>query len=241
MRTLWAIVAGTCLLLPSFGCGPGEGTPEPIALEGRWVGELESGLLLSGSSVVSLDVTRATADSEPTAVVIFGTGAAPTPPTDADVGWPPGLDPLEGDIVPVADGFVYRVSTGSRMDNRVRFDIPVTELWEPWCAIQVPFRTLPGSDEAQCLPNRPWTATPFECQLDEAGGEPVMMVECLKLTLCRRSRVCDCDVTGGCAPSVDGITMYLDVNFTDEEGVGTIVWMGEGMVSGSARVRFTRE
>jgi hypothetical protein len=237
MRVAEIVSLGSILVMA--GCGPGG--PDSTEIEGRWTGELVSGYLPSGSSRVVVDVELARVGEPVMATVVFGEGEAPAPPTDPDVGWPAGIDP-QGAGVPVADGFVYPSLDGTRTGDRIRVDIAVTDLWEPWCALQTPELIADGSDEAQCLPNRPWTTSPFECHLEADAENPDMLVDCLKLTLCRRTRVCACTGTDGCSPSRTGLTMELDLSVTGDTADATILWTSEDRDVGnqSARVHFTR-
>lgn len=239
----WALLA--CLMGSVLGCEEQGGGEGGVALEGRWVGVLESGFLSSGSTAVALEVERARTGEPVAARVVFGEGAPPAAPSDPEVGWPAGLDPLIG-AVPVADGFVYRSRGGMRMANVARIELAVTELWAPWCALQTPYALASGTDEAMCLPNRPWTAdSAFGCQLDEDAPEPAEPVDCLKLTLCRRARVCDCRTPSGCSPSQSGLTMALTltVDSTDSNlAFGALSWnIADTTVAGTARVRLTRQ
>ncbi|MDQ3031804.1 MAG: hypothetical protein M3Y87_05255 [Myxococcota bacterium] len=241
MRTSSLALVASALL--ALGCStedPGPGAT--VLAEGRWVGELESGYLHSGSSMIVIEIERARVGEPVVGHVVFGAGEAPSlPPTDPEVGWPPGIDPQIG-AVPVADGFVYESTGGTRTGDQVRIELAATELWAPWCEIQTPFQITTGSDEAQCLPNRPWTATPFDCHLDADDTSPELPVDCLKLALCRRTRVCAC-TTAGCNASPNGLTMYVDLLVTDDSAVGSIVWAspgGTGGANGTARVRLTR-
>ncbi|MBX3246533.1 MAG: hypothetical protein KF901_05060 [Myxococcales bacterium] len=234
MKSVSIVVAAVL----AAACGGDD--PEGVVMEGPWVGELRSGFLISGSSTVTLDVEQASTGDPVAATLVFGEGPPPAPPVDAEVGWPTGLDPLLAGAVPVADGVVYEVVGGARTGDQLRLDLNVTALWEPWCALQTPHQILPGSDEAQCLPNRPWTATPFECHLEADGEDERAEVDCLKLTLCRRARVCACTTTAGCTPSTRGMTLYLDLAFRQDSATGAFVWAIEGMGGGSAQVHFTR-
>lgn len=240
MRIVW--IAWMVLAVGSTACGGEPDVPPGPAFEGRWVGDLQSGFLPSGSSLVVLELERAVTGEPIVARVVFGEGEPPPPPTDPDVGWPEGIDPLTAATVPVADGFEYEAIGGSRSEDRVLIDLGVTELWAPWCSLQTPIAITAGTDDALCLPNRPWTATPFECHFDEDGANPEEPVDCLKLTLCRRAQVCDCTTTDGCAPSATGVTLYLDVLITGDTAVGSFVWTIEGGAgAGTARVQLTRQ
>lgn len=225
------------------GCASTDPLPDgPAVIEGVWTGELETGYLPSGSSQVVVDVERAESGEAVVASVIFGEGEAPAPPTDPEVGWPEGVDP-QLDAIPVADGFVYPSLDGSRSGDRISVDIAITDLWAPWCALQTPHLIAESSDEAQCLPNRPWSASPFECYVEGEGDEADdVLVDCLELTLCRRTRVCECTGTGGCVPSPTGLTMRLELTVDGDTAMGTIFWTSEDRDVGTqmARVSFTR-
>jgi hypothetical protein len=222
------------------GCDASNGEGGGALIEGRWVGELESGYLLSGSTTVSVEIERARTGEPVVARVTFGEDPPPAAPTDPDVGWPEGLDPFVG-AVPVADGFVYEARDGSRIEDRVRIELGVTELWQPWCELQTPYVIAEGSEEALCLPNRAWTATTFECFFDATETEPQTPVDCLQLTLCRRARVCDCLGSTGCTASQTGMTMALDLTVSGDRAFGAISWMIEDTTSaGTARVQLAR-
>jgi hypothetical protein len=245
MRTLGLAMVGfaSCFFLAA-GCGPGDpdaGTG--VAAEGRWIGDLVSGYLPSGSSLVVVEIDEARVGETVVGRIVFGEGTAPSPPpTDPEVGWPAGIDPQMGSI-PVADGFVYESTGGTRTGDQVRMNVGVTALWAPWCELQTPYQIAAGSDESQCLPNRPWTATPFECHLDADETNPELPVDCLKLALCRRTRVCACTTADGCTASPTGLTMYVELLITETTAVGSIVWSstgGTGGSNGTARVELTR-
>ncbi len=217
------------------------GDPESSTFEGLWVGDLESGTLPSGGAQVALDIEAAEIGEPVVATVVFGDGPPPAEPTDPDVGWPAGVDP-QLEAVPVADGFAYRSLDGTRTGDRLQIEVAVTELWESWCALQTPYPVGDGSPEAQCLPNRPWDASPFGCVIQGDADNPEMPVDCLKLTLCRRTRVCSCTTTDGCVSSITGLTLEIDVTIDGDEAIGTIRWVSEDpeLSARTARVRLTR-
>lgn len=229
-----------------LGCGsPDVDNPGGVVIEGRWVGELESGSLASGSTEVMVEIERARAGQPIVARVTFGAGQPPTAPTDPDVGWPSGIDPLTGSV-PVADGFVYEARGGTLpAAGRVRIQLGITDLWEPWCELQTPYVITAGTEDALCLPNRPWTARTAPetvCVLDaDEAGNPETPVDCLKLTLCRRAQVCDCTASGGCVPSTTGVTLSLELAVNGNEAVGALTFSVEGTTTaGTARVRLFR-
>lgn len=234
LRCLSSLTPLAALLLSS--CGTTEG-----GVEGQWIGVLQTGSLPSGSTQVVLDIESANIGEPVMATLVFGEGDGPGTATDAELGWPVGVDP-QLEAVPVADGFIYP-STGTRTGTTLRIDVAVTDLWQSWCSLQTAHPVGGGSPEAQCLPNRPWDATPFMCTVEGDEENPVLSVDCLKLTLCRRTKVCDCTTTGGCSPSPTGLTLQLEVTIDEdaEASFGTLRWAGaEDTGNRSARVRFTR-
>lgn len=218
------------------GCGDTES-----AFEGQWVGVLETGSLPSGSNQVVLEIEAADIGEPVVATLVFGEGSPPGEPTDPEVGWPAGVDP-QLDAVPVADGYVYRSLDGTRTGDTLRVDMAITELWESWCGLQTAHPVGGGSPEAQCLPNRPWDATPFMCSIEGDAENPEMSVDCLKLALCRRTRVCSCTTTGGCVPSSTGLTLEVEVTIDGDEAFGTLRWTSEDRDVGTrtARIHLTR-
>lgn len=234
LRYLSNLTPLALLLLSS--CGNSEGS----AFEGRWVGVLETGSLPSGSTQVALEIESANIGEPVVATLVFGEGAPPSQPTDPELGWPAGVDP-QLSAVPVADGYLYRSLDGTRTGDTLRIDIAITELWENWCALQTAHPIGGGSPEAQCLPNRPWDATPFMCTVEGDAENPELSVDCLKLALCRRTRVCACTNTGGCMPSPTGLTLQVEVTIEDGEAFGTLRWANEDEPgSQTARILLTR-
>jgi hypothetical protein len=219
LRYLSNLAPLALLLLSS--CGTTEST-----FEGRWVGVLQTGSLPSGSSQVVLEIMAANIGEPVVATLVFGEGPPPGEPTDPELGWPAGVDP-QLEAVPVADGYFYRSLDGTRTGDTLRIDIAITELWESWCALQTPHPVGGGSPEAQCLPNRPWDATPFMCSVEGDAENPELSVDCLKLSLCRRTRVCSCTNMGGCVPSPTGLTLEVEVTIEGEEAFGTLRWSSE--------------
>lgn len=224
------------LFLSMFGCGDSEST-----FEGRWVGTLETGSLPSGANQVVLEIEAADIGEPVVGTLVFGEGPPPSEPSDPEIGWPVGVDP-QLDAVPVADGYVYESIDGTRTGDTLRIDIAITELWESWCALQTAHPVGGGSPEAQCLPNRPWDATPFMCTVEGDAENPEMSVDCLKLALCRRTRVCSCTTTGGCVPSSTGLTLEVEVEIDGDEAFGTLRWTSEDLDLGTrtARIHLTR-
>lgn len=212
------LVSGGMLM---SGCGTTEST-----FEGRWVGTLQSGSLPSGSDQVVLEIEAANIGEPVVATLVFGDGSPPSEPTDPEIGWPAGVDP-QLDAVPVADGYFYPSLDGTRTGNTLRVDIAITELWSGWCALQTAYPVGGGSPEAQCLPNRPWDATPFMCTIEGDADNPELSVDCLKLSLCRRTQVCTCTTTGGCMPSATGLTLEVEVEIDGNEAFGTLRWTSE--------------
>ncbi len=238
MRIVELVTLGSFLAIT--GCGPSNMASGPV-LEGQWVGELTTGYLPSGSSRVVVNIEQAQVGEPVMATIVFGDGAPPAAPTDPDVGWPAGIDP-EAAAIPVADGFVYDSLRGTRTGGLLQIHVAVTDLWAPWCAMQMPYLIAQGSDEAQCLPNRPWTTSPFECHVQGDMQHPDMLVDCLKLSLCRQTRVCTCTGTDGCSPSRTGLTMEVDLTFSGDTAQGVILWTSEDRDVGnqSAHVQLTR-
>lgn len=214
------------------------GSPTESTFEGQWVGALQTGTLPSGSAQLVLEIESANIGEPVVATLTFGEGAPPTAPTDPELGWPAGVDP-QLEAVPVADGYIYPSETGTRTGNTLRIDIAVTELWESWCALQTAYPVGGGSSEAQCLPNRPWDATPFMCTVAGDDENPELSVDCLKLSLCRRTRVCAC-TTSGCTASSTGLTMEVEVEIDGDEAFGTLRWTSEEEGTRTARILLAR-
>ncbi len=191
--------------------GSGAGLPSSHPLVGTWVGYAENHAFESGSETITIVI----ADPTPAGEIHFGDEPEPPPPTDPDVGYPPGVAHEGTGTLPIpAEGFRYALRAGQLDGQRVRFSMAPHELWSDWCPLQTPH---PFGDSYACLPNAGTSFGGDECSLSyEDGTEEV--VDCGKLLLCLQSNVCLCDAQACEAPLEAHVTFDLQLDGTRLDG-----------------------
>ena len=130
----------------------------------------------------------------------LGDAALLAPPTDPNVGFPPGLNPGSPDLgysMGILEGFMYPLHAARVQTDRIQLGVDPADLWVTWCALQTP---VPMSDQTAadggalsygCLPNLGFSEMANVCALTEPDGTSVP-VDCGKLTLCRVVMACAC-------------------------------------------------
>jgi hypothetical protein len=210
-----ALAATGCSSGPvSLGDGPPDGgQPATVA----WTGYIENFHFDSGSDAIAIQITSM---SPPlTGTVLLGAGPELPPPSDPDVGYPPGFGQTEQSSANLPyEGFHFTITQGEVSADRIRFHIGQGEIWKDWCALQPPV-LIDGSDPPRydCLQNTSASMTGNTCM---AGEEPI---DCGKLVICRINHACVCTadsctarkgrdvsfdlalVTGGAHGSVEGL------------------------------------
>ncbi|HEY8091570.1 MAG TPA: hypothetical protein VIF09_27080, partial [Polyangiaceae bacterium] len=116
--------------------GP-EGGDGASPLSGTYKGYIESFKFPDGSDTVVMTLAFAT-DGTVTGTVFFGDGPALAPPTDSDVGYPPGLESQGQPTLPddLLEGFAFTVLTGKYPSPRLTLGVDPGELWKQWCGLQ---------------------------------------------------------------------------------------------------------
>jgi hypothetical protein len=174
------------------------------ALAGTWKGYIESFQFPSGSGTLTFAFTRH-ADGSLAGTVTFGDKALP-PPTDPNVGYPPGATYTVLSDASI-EGFAYTATQISFDGMRLRLGVSTRELWAAWCGLQTPYPVRNGFG---CLPSGSDSFSPASgvCSyLDEQTGNWVVG-DCAKIMLCTGTTICACSAT-----SCTGVTVAPDVMF----------------------------
>ena len=208
------------------------GTQLPIV--GIWDGYIENFALPSRSDLLRLTITSATA-RQVCGKVRLGTNTPAGPPTDPNVGYPPGKaismsSSFQMHAIELAQGFPMTMREATANSTRMRFTAGWHEYWHAWCDLQTPFLLAVDSSEKpvySCL-------TPLvssdgaNCYVGNSsgpdGGGDLRPVDCDKAALCGQL-VCQCNenrCTG--SPNAD-FTFDLRINGNEAAGsvkIGTL-------------------
>jgi hypothetical protein len=214
-----------------------------------WAGHFENHQLPNGSDALTMTLTFA-ADGSVTGTLLLGDGAVLQPPTDPDVGYPPGTS-FAG--VTAIEGFPYTILGGTRSGSHLTFHVDEEEAWTKWCALQTSY--LVYSDDAgaaddlyECLPQP-------QSVMEPEGGESEGLVtvsatgcflypmtdqmtpiDCGKLELCSAPYFpCQCSATGCQVSPTQIFYVSFDLVMTDTKADGST----SGAL-GSYTVHFTR-
>lgn len=193
------------------------------SVAGEWQGYFEN-FSLSTDDSLAISIVVA-ADGTMSGHVTIGQTPAPTPPTDPDAVWPPGLEVTQPAAVlpPYVAGFAYQARNIRWEAQRLRFEITADEAWQPWCALQTPvvnttgFFTPVGS--YNCIPDplTPPVQQGGQCFSNlDTGTTP-----CFKVFLFCTLKwgPCTCGATG-CQAS-EANTYSFDIALRDGIGDGT--------------------
>jgi hypothetical protein len=176
------------------------------AMEQVWIGHLVDQQFPDGSDALTLTLDFAPG-GQVTGTLLLGDGALLQPPTDPNVGYPPGNQ----GVITLVEGFPYTILDGVLSDSRLSFQISEYEVWTQWCALQTSYLVQPGNDAGPpsayigpdiygCLPIDPsyeFGYGPMGCLFESPDGA-FSPIDCGKLNLCGGSGVgvCQCSATG---------------------------------------------
>ncbi len=182
--------------------GQGSGSEgRPSALSGVYSGYIEGFMFSDGSDNLSFTLTF-NDDGTVTGTVRFGAAPLLAPPTDPNVGYPPGYGDGPTGPQQSLEGFSYTVLSGTYVvAPRLQLHVDQNELWKQWCDLQTTIYPLydgcdvpaPAASCASsgcgnllgysCLPNG---ATVFgtSCSVTPCTQTQPVPVDCGKFDLC---------------------------------------------------------
>jgi hypothetical protein len=250
---------------------------------GHWIGEAEDPLAIttngepgvyrfpSGSSTIRLDLIPGEVGT-----LSFGDATPPAPPTNFDVGYPEGVNYLSdalftATVLPPVEGFAYTVSTlsGSATlpvnqllveelleDGVARLSYYQNEVFQEWCAGQVPSGGVGGDNNELCLPTVEGsnggygfgaeTGDDPHCVLSDGSDidAPSTEVDCNQAYLCGISQAPVCTCNGYQCSTNGAIQPGLFLRRVGDELIGTFAkaafYAESGQLTSVGTVRFHR-
>jgi hypothetical protein len=180
-----------------------------------------SSAFASGSDFIRVAVTSATS-AQACGKMTLGEGTPPPPPTDPDVGYPPGYSTKDPNLNMVfftidrAEGFPLSIMAGTADAPRFTFGVDWREFWQSWCALQPPFE-LQQSAGFGCLGATGGVWSDMGC--DAQIGDRYFPVECGRFQLCGMP-MCTCTMT---SCRVQPIARWsFDLRITDDQAAGSV-------------------
>ncbi len=170
-----------------------------------WIGHLVNHQFPDGSAALTMTLDFAPG-GQVTGTVLLGDGALLRPPTDPNVGYPPGNQ----GVVSLVEGFPYTILDGTLSGAHLSVQFSEYEVWTQWCALQKPYLVQPGTDAGpasdagpdiyDCVPAGAPGVTvgfgPMGCVMVDSDGASSPL-DCGKLRLCGGlgPTVCQCSAT----------------------------------------------
>jgi hypothetical protein len=180
------------------------------------------------------DRVRLVLDGNGAGTLRVGNAAVLPPPSDPNVGYPPGASSDKGvfsSIGGIVAGFEYPVHGTRLQDSRIRTGVDPNDLYAGWCALQTPIAdTLNGG--YGCVANWGFTMPGADttCSQTNPATQETVPIDCGKLMLCELARVCTCTASA-CAANLamDNPSVQLDaaLNADGSELTGTLVVNGQ--------------
>jgi hypothetical protein len=181
--------------------GTGGGVVEPGPFTGTWKGYVENYTFSDNTDVVTIFLDAV--QSQVAGHVMFGDSAPLPPPTDPNVGYPPGA--ISGGPAPdikATPGFYYTIVNGSFDGERLKFDVSLNELVKQWCEMQAPIVDDVNAGMYHCTPNWSGGSIDGKCFLDNPDTGQKDFYDCAKVALCMftcqcTAQSCSVDLNGG--------------------------------------------
>jgi hypothetical protein len=190
----------------------------------------------------ALTMTLDLGDGGPvTGTLLLGSGALLAPPTDPNVGYPPGE--LSSNIN-LVEGFLYTILGATSTGSHLSFQFDELQVWTRWCAIQTSYPVQVGNDSGtspasySCLPPIDGGVTsigPAGCFAFDPSTMTTSPIDCGKLELCTTGIECQCSA-GGCQAR-SGSTASVELTMTNAEGDGTLSGIPDSYEVQFVRVR----
>jgi len=235
-------------LAMTMGCNQNEvpiGSSQQSLLIGQWEGYVEHLSYPSGSDVVHLSITAATATSV-TGSITFGVPASFPAPTAADQSYPDEARCMEHEQPPRSpiEGYSFTILDPDVTDLRIRFGIGVHEPWQAYCEMQTPHEAAnhPGEYRCDLGYNGYDYAPPEHCGFSDANGD-VVEVPCCQAAWCIfPNNGCACDASGCTVDLAAPHDVSFDLEVDGDSADGTVLgldYYGESL-EGPGQLRLTR-
>jgi hypothetical protein len=197
-----------------------------------WIGHLVNQQFPDGSNALTMTLDSVDAGSV-TGTFLLGSGALLEPPTDPNVGYPPGVVFSYGlGGPPLVEGFLYTILNGSWTGSQLTFQFDEFQVWTQWCAIQTSYLVQLGNDSGapgvvatnqySCLPRSDGGAfeiAPSGC-FTSSNSSAMSPIDCGKVELCTGPAPCQCSA-GGCQV-ISGPAASVGLTATDTHADGTL-------------------
>jgi hypothetical protein len=179
-------------------------TPGPSGASEVFKGYIENFRFPSGSDTVVMTLTFGSGGAV-TGTVFFGDGPPLAPPTNPDVGYPPGVT---FEVLPSPEDFAYTVLEGKQATSRVTLQVNSRELEKKWCELQTviypSYATIGGPSGSMVVTSYSCSGSggmvdmgPCENDVRSGGpdgGETFIPIDCGKLEVCSHD-FCTCTAT----------------------------------------------
>src|SRR5262249_5094128 len=143
---------------------------------GTWTGYVENYSFFDGSSTLAITIDAVTATVA--GHITFGSGPPLAPPTDPNVGYPPGIDFENSSLWSVYPGYSYALIAGSFDGQHLKFQVDHRELWKQWCELQTSYADQMNAGNWNCLPNWGFTDTGSQCYQQNPATNEAVYVDC---------------------------------------------------------------
>ena len=227
-RDAWAAPVPDMGTLPQQDAGVhaiADAGPPGDRAGGEWNGYVEAYTFPSGSDHVRIVLDSAPSGGVSTSgYVIFGAGLPPDPPTDPNVGWPPGTSDLhhQVDFGTLFEGYAYRFVDAPITADRVHITLDLGSPWETWCELQYPVLLTRGSTDYNCMPNTSGYWGTDGCSYADPTTGAEIAVDCGRARLCAvGGGACGCDASACTARPSEPVV--IDFHVTGNDGGGTIL------------------
>ena len=205
------------------------GTQQPQFL-GQWDGYIQGTSISDQFSTFLLNITAAN-ETRVCGTLTFGDRAplVTLPPvTDPNDVYPPATirsqsRTIQGPFL----GVPYTLINGQRNNQRMTFNVALSEVFKEWCSMQRVYGFRNGCSEFQCVPAgnmfsmpAPDTLATADCQTQVTENGPIMTVPCGRLALCSAMNpFCVCNASQCVAKVSDGNSFDLTISGDTASGV----------------------
>jgi hypothetical protein len=217
------VVTGSAAM-PLLPLGP---LPDANVTKQVWTGHLVKDQFPDGSNTLTMTIEFGPG-GQVTGSILLGNGAILAPPTDPNIGYPPGSTGL----VSLVEGFPYAIQNAALEASHLALQFAENEVWTQWCALQTSYPFCPYGPSCDagmydCLAPPVGSASSFGLGPNGCGyffpDGSLSAIDCGKAMLCGGGAegVCQCSVTG-CQVRSPGEFAFLDLVLSDAKANGAL-------------------